>query len=370
MRVQHPADATVLIQLTGSWMMADRLPSVADVRRQLETGQPIRRIVFETQGVETWDTGLLTFVWQMREWSALEHIDAELTGLPEGIQRLLRLAATVPPRKIGPGETRPSWLARVGTITLAAYVAAIEMLAFIGGVLLAVFALLRGKARFRRSDLAVYIQDCGASALPIVTLISFLVGVILAFVGTVQLRKFGGQIYVADLVGVAMAREMGAMMTAIIVAGRSGAAFAAQIGSMQANEEIDALTTMGLSPMQFVVLPRMIALVLMMPLLTLYADVVGIVGGAFVSVTMLGLTLTQYVNETQSVLSLTDFAMGLIKATVFGGLVAFAGCLRGMQCGRSSAAVGMAVTSAVVTGIVLIIISDAILTVVYNALGL
>jgi phospholipid/cholesterol/gamma-HCH transport system permease protein len=244
------------------------------------------------------------------------------------------------------------------------------MLAFIGGALLAVFALLHGKARFRRADLAVYIQDCGARALPIVTLISFLVGVILAFVGTVQLRKFGGQIYVADLVGIAMAREMGAMMTAIIVAGRSGAAFAAQIGSMQANEEVDALTTMGLSPMQFVVLPRMIALMLMMPLLTLYADVLGIVGGAFVSVTMLGLTLTQYFHETQSILSLTDFAMGLVKGTVFGVLVAFAGCLRGMQCGRSSAAVGMAVTSAVVTGIVFIIVSDAILTVVYNALGL
>jgi phospholipid/cholesterol/gamma-HCH transport system permease protein len=369
MRVQHPADATVLVQLTGSWKTADRLPSVADVRRHLETGQLIRRIVFETQGVKTWDTGLLTFVWQMHEWGILEHIDTELSGLPEGIQRLMRLAGAVPPRTIG-RETRPSRLARVGTITLAAYAGAIEMLTFIGEALLASGALLRGRARFRRSDLALYIQDCGARALPIVTLISFLVGVILAFVGTVQLRKFGGQIYVADLVGIAMAREMGAMMTAIIVAGRSGAAFAAQIGSMQANEEVDALTTMGLSPMQFVVLPRMIALALMMPLLTLYADVVGIVGGAFVSVTMLGVTLTQYFNETQSVLSLTDFTMGLIKAMVFGVLVAFAGCLRGMQCGRSSAAVGMAVTSAVVTGIVFIIVSDSILTVVYNALGL
>jgi phospholipid/cholesterol/gamma-HCH transport system permease protein len=229
---------------------------------------------------------------------------------------------------------------------------------------------MRGDARFRRSDLAVYVQDCGARALPIVTLISFLVGAIMAFVGTVQLRKFGGQIYVADLVGITMAREMGAMMTAIIVAGRNGAAFAAQIGSMRANEEIDALTTTGLSPMQFVVLPRMIALVLTMPLLTLYADAVGIVGGAFVSITMLGLTLTQYWNETQSALTLTDFAVGLIKGTVFGALVAFAGCLRGMQCGRSSAAVGLAVTSAVVTGIVLIIVSDAVLTVLYNALGL
>jgi phospholipid/cholesterol/gamma-HCH transport system permease protein len=243
------------------------------------------------------------------------------------------------------------------------------MLTFIGGALLALLALLRGKARLRGSDLAVHIQDCGASALPIVTLISFLVGLILAFVGAVQLRQFGAQIYVADLVGIAMAREMGAMMTGIIMAGRSGAAFAAQIGSMQANEEVDALTTMGLSPMEFLVLPRMVALVLMMPLLTLYADLLGILGGGFVGITMLGLSSTQYFYATQSFLTLTDFSMGLIKSVVFGVLVALAGCLRGMQCGRSSAAVGMAVTSAVVTGIVFIIFSDAILTVVYNALG-
>jgi phospholipid/cholesterol/gamma-HCH transport system permease protein len=146
MRVQHPADATVLVQLTGSWNMADRLPSLADVRRHLETGQPIRRIVFETQGVKTWDTGLLTFVWQMQEWGVLEDIDTELTGLPEGIQRLIRLAAAVPPRTIG-RETRPSRLARVGTMTLAAYAGAIEMLTFIGEALLAVVALLRGRAR-------------------------------------------------------------------------------------------------------------------------------------------------------------------------------------------------------------------------------
>lgn len=369
MRVQHSADATVRLQLAGSWTLADRLPGVADVQRQLQVEHPVRRLVFDTERVNTWDTGLLAFVWQMREWSVVEHVDAELTGLPEGIQRLMRLAVTAPARTVDLDATRPSWVARVGMTTIAVYAGARDMLAFVGAIILAVGAMLRGRARFRRSDLAVYLQDCGASALPIVSLISFLVGVILAFVGTLQLRKFGGQIYVADLVGIAMAREMGAMMTAIIMAGRSGAAFAAQIGSMQANEEIDALTTMGLSPMQFVVLPRMIALVVMMPLLTLYADVLGIIGGAFVSVTMLGLTLTQYVHETQAALTLTDFALGLIKGTVFGALVAFAGCLRGLQCGRSAAAVGMAVTSAVVTGIVLIVVSDSILTVVYSVLG-
>ena len=349
--------------------MEDRLPAVIEVQRQIETGRAVQRIVFDTQGVTAWDTGLLAFVAKLREWGPANGIEPDLTGLPEGIQRLLRLADVVQPRKTGPRDTRLPWLARVGTTGLAAWAGAVAMLTFIGGVFFAALALLRGKARLRGSDLAVYIEECGASALPIVTLISFLVGLILAFVGAVQLRQFGAQIYVADLVGIAMAREMGAMMTAIIMAGRSGAAFAAQIGSMQANEEVDALTTLGLSPMEFLVLPRMIALVLMMPLLTLYADLLGILGGGFVGITMLGLSPTQYFYETQSILTLTDFSMGLIKGVVFGVLVALAGCLRGMQCGRSSAAVGMAVTSAVVTGIVFIVFSDAILTVVYNALG-
>jgi len=349
--------------------MEDRLPAVSEVERQIETGRAVHRIVFDTQGVTAWDTGLLAFVSKLREWGPANGIEPDLTGLPEGIRRLLRLATVVQPRKTGRSDTRLPWLGRVGTTGLAAWAGAIAMLTFIGEVFLAVLALFRGKARLRGSDLAVYIEECGVRALPIVTLISFLVGLILAFVGAVQLRQFGAQIYVADLVGIAMAREMGAMMTAIIMAGRSGAAFAAQIGSMQANEEVDALTTLGLSPMEFLVLPRMIALVLMMPLLTLYADLLGILGGGFVGITMLGLSPTQYFYETQSILTLTDFSMGLIKSVVFGVLVALAGCLRGMQCGRSSAAVGMAVTSAVVTGIVFIVFSDAILTVVYNALG-
>ena len=206
-------------------------------------------------------------------------------------------------------------------------------------------------------------------ALGIVGLISFLVGLTLAFQSAYQLRQFGAQIYVADLVGIAMSQQMGALMVAIIMSGRSGAAFAAQIGTMQVSEEVDALQTMGLSPVEFLVLPRLLALMLMIPFLTVYADLLGILGGGFVGVTMLKLTATEYWIETKSALTLADFAKGLINGEVFGTLVALAGCLRGMQCGRSSAAVGLAVTSAVVTGIVWIVCSDAILTVIYNVLG-
>ena len=172
------------------------------------------------------------------------------------------------------------------------------MLGFIGEAVFALGAFLRGRARFRRVEFLMLLQECGAQALPIVTLICFLVGAILAFIGAVQLAMFGAQIYVANLVGMAMVLEMGAMMTAIIMAGRTGAAFAAQLGTMTVNEEIDALTTLGLSPMEFLVVPRMLALVTMMPLLTLYGDLLGILGGALIGVTVLEISPVEYFNQT------------------------------------------------------------------------
>jgi phospholipid/cholesterol/gamma-HCH transport system permease protein len=258
----------------------------------------------------------------------------------------------------------------VGNESLTLWHSAGEMMGFIGEAMQAFGKLITGRARFRLSDLVDIIYECGAAALPIVTLISFLVGLILAFVGAIQLQQFGAQIYVADLVGIAMAREMGALMTGIIMSGRTGAAFAAQLGTMQVNEEIDALTTFGLSPMEFLVLPRMIALILMMPLLAVYADLMGILGGGLVGVGLLKITVTQYVNETLNAVHLVDFAVGIVKSAVFGVLVALSGCMRGIQCGRSASAVGLAATSAVVTAIVLIIITDGIFAVLTNALGI
>jgi phospholipid/cholesterol/gamma-HCH transport system permease protein len=203
-----------------------------------------------------------------------------------------------------------------------------------------------------------------------VSLISFLVGLILAFMGAVQLRQFGAQIFVADLVGLGMAREMAPIMTGIIMAGRTGASYAAQLGTMQVNEEIDALSTMGISAMEFLVLPRMLALILMMPLLCIYSDLMGILGGVLVGTGMLDLTLTEYYNETVQAVGLFDIGLGVFKGGVFGVLVALAGCLRGMQCGRSAQAVGAAATSAVVMGIVLIIVADGVFAVVTDALGI
>ena len=202
------------------------------------------------------------------------------------------------------------------------------------------------------------------------SLIAFLVGVILAFMGAVQLSQFGASIYVADLVGIGMVRDMGAMMTAIIMSGRTGAAFAAKLGTMKVTQEIDALTTMGISPLEFLVLPRVLALLMMMPLLCLFADFVGILGGAFVGVAMLDLSLTSYLRETISSITFVDFAGGIIKGTTYGGLIALAGCLRGFQCGDSSSAVGDAATAAVVMSIVMVVAACGAFAVAFNFLGI
>ncbi len=370
-RYARPNDGTLLIALSGDWTMAHGLPSTETFRESFESGPPVRLVVFDTERVTRWDTSLLIFLKAIADHCGGAGVDMNKDGLPPGAERLLTLAAAVPEKEDVRKEGDDNQLlARIGEDVILVEKSLSETLAFIGEAFVALLRFFAGKARFRRSDLSLLIQDCGARALPIVSLISLLVGLILAFVGAIQLRLFGAQIYVADLVGLGMAREMGAMMTAVIMAGRTGAAFAAQLGTMQVNEEIDAFKTLGISPMEFLVLPRMIALVLMLPLLCLYADLMGILGGALVGISMLDLSLAEYYYQTKNAVRLIDFVAGLIKSGVFGVLVALAGCYRGVRCGRSASAVGEATTSAVVTAIVLIVVSDALLTVIYDILGI
>ncbi len=364
-------DNTLIVRIAGNWTILDGLPSTNEFKKQIGSEPGPERVAFDTRELGDWDSSLLSFLAKLTDFCLRKSILVARQGLPEGLQKLLELSSAVPEKEDArKAISRAPFLSRVGEATLKAGQSAGEMLAFIGEACLAFLRLIVGKARFRRCDLVLLIQECGAQALPIVSLISVLVGLILAFVGAVQLRLFGAQLYVADLVGIAMAREMGAMMTAIVMAGRTGAAFAAQLGTMEVNEEIDALKTLGISPMDFLVLPRMLALVLMLPLLCLYADLMGILGGGIIGIGLLDISPMQYINETRLALNLTQFVAGLIKAGVFGVLVALSGCLRGMQCGRSASAVGEAATSAVVTAIVSIIVSDAILTVVYDRIGI
>ncbi|HVM80081.1 MAG TPA: ABC transporter permease [Stellaceae bacterium] len=364
-------DGTLVLQLAGNWKLAHGLPTTETVEQRLAATARPRRLALDASGLSAWDSGLLAFLTGLAELCRAREIELDPGNLPEGARRLLKLATAVPERQgARRTEKRPDFLTLVGGETQTLWRAAGEMLKFLGEAMQSLARLFVGRARFRRVDLVEVIYECGAAALPIVTLISFLVGLILAFVGAVQLKQFGAQIYVADLVGIAMAREMGALMTAIIMSGRTGAAFAAQLGTMQVNEEIDALTTFGLSPMDFLVLPRMIALIVMMPLLAIYANLLGLLGGGVVGVGMLGLSVTEYVNETINGVHLGDFTVGLTKAAIFGILVAISGCMRGIQCGRSASSVGLAATSAVVTAIVFIIVTDGIFAVVTDALGI
>jgi phospholipid/cholesterol/gamma-HCH transport system permease protein len=367
--IERAGDSTLVIHLLGGWHLRRDVPSASSVIRELSAGPAPRRIAFEASGLTGWDSGLVSFVADVSESCRARRISEDRSGLPPGVRRLLELAQAVPEKQGARAEpARVPFFQRVGEATIGYGISLGEALAFLGDITVAIGRLLRGKARYRRVDLLENIQSCGANAVGIVTLISFLVGVILAFMGAVQLQQFGASIYVADLVGIGMVREMGAMMTAIIMSGRTGAAFAAQLGTMKVTQEIDALTTMGISPLEFLVLPRLSALVLMMPLLCLYSDLMGIGGGAAIGVGMLGLSPTMYMRETISALSLTNLFLGLIKATVYGALIAIAGCLQGFRCGGSSSAVGDAATQAVVSSIVLVVTACGVFAVVTNLL--
>ena len=365
------ASGNGILVLSGAWRMGGRYPAFADLQTALEGQAGVRRIGFEAGGLTGWDSGFLTVILKLAQHCKDAGIEVDPEGLPEGARRLLHLATAVPERQ-GARRTaiQDPFFVIVGKETLQAFRSAGDMIGFLGEATLAFGRMLRGKARFRMVDLWLIIQECGANALPIVSLIALLMGLILAFVGAVQLRQFGAQIYVADLVGIAMAREMGAIMTAIIMAGRTGASFAAQLGTMQVNEEIDAFKTLGFSPMEFLVLPRMLALILMMPLLCVYADILGILGGAIVGIGMLDLTPTEYYVQTANGVSLTNFAIGIVKSVVFGIVVAISGCLCGIRSGRSASAVGEAATSAVVMAIIWIIVLDGIFAVLTDVLGI
>ena len=359
------------LSLAGAWLIKGKLPATAEVEQQLQSRPELKQVSFSGAEITDWDTGLLTWLTKVIVLCQAQKITTDLAGLPEGVGRLIKLAQEVPAKKdTGKHGKEPPLLARVGESTLATYRAIPAMLAFLGEVTLSIGRFFLGKAQYRRSDLLLIIQDVGPRSLAIVSLISFLVGLIVAYMGAVQLAQFGAQIFIANLVGLGMVREMGALMTGIIMAGRTGAAFAAQLGTMQVNEEIDAFRTLGIAPIDFLVLPRMLALILVMPLLVLYSDLVGILAGLLVSVLAFDIGVFEYYQQTIRALDLRHIAVGLSKGTVYGILIAFAGCLRGMQCGRSAQAVGQATTSAVVTSIVMIVVAASVMTIIFQQLGI
>ena len=357
------------VRLFGDWVLASGVRSSAELSRRLsETPRPTK-ISFDSRELGAWDNILIEFLTKLEAIAGERGVAVDLSALPGGVDRLVALARAVPER-VGARQTPQALglLTRVGAGSLSFFTSTADLVTFLGEAIIGIGRLLIGKARLRRSDLMLAIEDCGPDALPIVALTSFLIGLILAFVGAVQFQRFGAAIYVADLVGIGMVRELGAMMTAILMSGRTGAAFAANLGTMQVGDEVSALLTLGIPPMEFLVLPRIVALSLMMPLLTVFANIVGMLGGMLIAALMLDITPLAYYNETIGAVEMNDWAVGLVKAFLFGAVVAIVGCWRGMRCRRSAAAVGAAATSAVVLCIVLIIVIDATVTVICTTL--
>ncbi|MEN8663187.1 MAG: MlaE family ABC transporter permease [Lentimonas sp.] len=362
--------SVLILLLSGEWILELERPIAVDLLASELAKGSFESLRFEADSLDQWDTGLLIFVRSACAWAEDVDVEYDLGDLPTGVQNMMQLSQAVPELKHRAATKPVGFLENVGDAAVEGYRGLDSYFGFIGQLVLDLIAFLRGKAQLRGKDFLFLLQATGPKALVIVCLLSFLTGLIIAFIGVIQLQKFAADIYVADLVGLAVTRELGAVMVGIIMAGRTGAAFAAQIGSMQVNEEVDALTSFGISPMQFLVVPRVLALVIMMPLLCACADFVGILGGMVVAVAISDVSMIQYFNQAEAAVGLNDLLGGIFKSTVFGVIIAVAGCYRGLNCGRDATAVGQAVTSAVVTSITWIVIADAIFAISFHLLGI
>ncbi|MFH1889164.1 MAG: ABC transporter permease [Candidatus Omnitrophota bacterium] len=366
--LDYSTSKTLRIKLSGEWLISLGMPLVSEVTEALSSHSDITQITFELSGLSRWDSGLVSFLLQIIRYAQHKNIHIDRGGLPQGAEKLLALALKVSEKVITHETVHVPFFARVGDAAVKIKRSTLTLLDFLGEISFAFGRLIKGKAYFCREDFVYIVQRCGVDALPLVSLISLLVGIILAFVGVIQLELFGAQIFIADIVGIAMVRVMGAVMIGILISGRTGASFAAELGIMQTNEEIDALRTLGINPIEYLVMPRVLALVIMMPLLTIYADLMGIIGGFAISTSVLGINSVEYLSHTRDAVSLNNLWIGLIHGFVFGVIIAVTGCLRGIKCERSAAAVGEATTSAVVSAITGIVIATAIITFICQVL--
>lgn len=365
--------ACFVVYFSGRWGKASPKPDASEadaLRRKIEAEPGVETLHLEAGDLAAWDSTLLVAVRQLCDWAEGRGLRVLLDGMPDGVRNLVELSRRVPEHKQVGDDAPDDFFSLVGERALAGYRGVDGYFIFLGQLVVDLFAFLVGRGRVRGKDFVLLLQSTGVQAVPIVSLLSFLTGLIIAFIGVIQLQKFAADIYVADLVGLAITRELGAVMAGVIMAGRTGAAFAAQIGSMQVNEEVDALTTFGISPVQFLVVPRVVALVLMMPLLCACADFVAIMGGMVVAVAISDVSFLQYYIQVQAAVGLNDFAVGIFKSAVFGLIIALAGCYRGLNCGRDASSVGQAATSAVVTSITWIVVADAIFAVMFHLLGI
>lgn len=361
---------TVVLTLSGNWTMTGQPPRLHDLLAQPAEAEGTTLTV-RVRDLERWDATLPAFLYALKAEAVRRGQKLRLDGLPESLTAALELADKSDRSAHRNKASDGGILSRVGLGTLAELRRLRTVVGFLGDVMLELFAPRRGvRQRPRASETLALFRDAGAGTLAIVSIVTLLVGAILAFVGAVQLRNFGAGILVADLVGIAMARELAAVMTAIVVAGRTGASYAARLAAMQGNEEIDALKTLGISPIAYLVVPRVLALSAMMPLLYVYGTAMGLLGGLLIAVGLLDLSVVAYMEQTRGAIGAANFALGFVKSITFGLLVAAVGCRCGLAAGRSAADVGKAATDAVVISIVGIIILDAVFAVCANALDI
>ena len=357
---------TLTVDIRGDWRITEKHP---DWTETLGAGQP-KRVVLAAGELGAWDSSLALFISAARRWSETSGATLELKSMPAAATNLAGLLARKPAAPASAPMAKGGLPTFVGNEVVNFWQETKDLAALVGECVFSAGRFFRRQAHFRWQDCFWEMQQCGLAALPIVGLISFLVGVTLAYTGAIVVRQYGGDIWIADMVSLAVLREMGPIMAAIVLAGRTGAAFAATLANMKANEEIDALSTLGVSPIDFLVMPRIVALFFMMPFLALYSDALGIAGGMMIAyLPPLNIPPNLFWSEMQTIVDLSTINTGLMKAAAFGLLIGLAGCWRGLQAERSAAGVGRAATAAVVTGILLIIVADSVFAVAFDILG-
>jgi len=370
-RVEYadPVGGVVEVRLAGTFMFVDGGSLWADLRSKL-LPEAQAQVRFDLSGIESIDGGAMALLVQAKWDLQTAGVRCEFVGLSGDVEKILTLyEGDASPTPLPP-HIRSGALGQVGNRTIAVLREAQLFFSFVGSMVFAVGGVLRRPRTGNWHDVARIMTRTGADAVPIVVLITFLIGFVMAFQSAVQLKQFGANIYVADLVALSITRELGPLMTAIIVCGRSGAAFTAELGTMKVSEEIDALRTMGIGPLQFLVFPRIIALIFVVPVLTLLGDFVGILGGLLVGVANLDLTITSYINQTQRALDLWDVFQGLIKAGVFGLTIGLISCSHGLATTGGAQGVGRRTTASVVTSLFALILIDAAFTLAFHELGL
>ena len=369
LRTDEGAEGLILV-LGGVWDVS----SVGDLDRSLVKYKPPRKapIALDMAAIERLDTAGAWVLHRTARRLRGEGYETSFRGAKPDHRALLdRVVASDRPEPVHPVQPGlvVATVARIGAGTVEAAAEAGRLLSFLGLVLTVLLRSLVMPQRLRLTSLFHHMETVGFNALPIVGLISFLIGIVLAYQGATQLRQFGAEVFVVDLIGVSILRELGILLTAIIIAGRSGSAFTAQIGSMKVNEEIDAMRTLGLDPIEILVLPRILALVITLPLLAFFADMMGLLGGGLMSWLVLGISPALFIERLNDAVGFWTFGIGILKAPFFAFLIALVGCFEGMRVSGSAESVGRLTTRSVVESIFLVIVADAAFSIFFATIG-